>query len=365
MVCIDGVLYGIEGLPIIEPPPQALEESTSNLYEENHRAYTTHVQRKKSAHASRGTRKRSTRSIATEDINMPLQTLEPPQLAITDDFISSMASEILTEQDNEDTSADAHLLEMVKRRRLAEGGIMGRIDASWVDEPPKSKKKKKHPSLYVPATSQWHIDFGTVRLPSDPVHPDPSECFGCGYEDTDSQATVVYAEKWNRLLTKFTECCANSCAPSVMARDLHDLFVKDFVAQMIADRVDNASTAAISWSPYKLLYHFFFHNRDTNISASNKLAWIHELQRTIVENQLYKESKVTGRRVARDSGMKKLDMAFKMELPWIKVNPNEMAFSTQSRRINPTSVSLLSSRVRTVQAVAEQRRAVRNPWAPR
>lgn len=258
-----------------------------------------------------------------------------------------------------DAAIEEAMMEAVKRRRLMEGGSMGRADADWVDEPPK-KSKQTGRSYWVPSIDKWHEDFGHVRVSTDPVHPSPLECFGCGYEDTNSEANAIYAEKWNRLLTKFTECCANSSSPAVMARDLHDLFVRDFVSQMVTDNIENAHVIARNWTPYKMLYHMFFHNRDTNIAASNKIAWLHELQRTIVENELYKEHAVTGRRKVCKKGLKKLDTALKMELPWVKLKPDEMGFSVPRRQVNPNSISLLSSRVKQIEASRLAR--YNNPW---
>lgn len=236
---------------------------------------------------------------------------------------------------------------------------MGRYDAHWVDEPPK-KSKKHGRSYWVPSIDRWHEDFNSIRTAEDPVHPVASDCFGCNYEDGESEANSIYAEKWNRLLTKFTECLANSVAPSVIARDMHDLFVRDFVAQMVEDNIDNAGSVATVWTPYKLLYHLLFHNRDTVIAASCKIAWMHELQRTIVENELYKEHAVTGRRTASMKSMKKLDLAMKMELNWVRLKQDEMAFSVARRRIAPDSVSLVSNRVKKVQATGNTR--VQTRW---
>ena len=236
---------------------------------------------------------------------------------------------------------------------------MGRYDAHWVDEPPK-KSKKHGRSYWVPSIDKWHEDFNSIRTAEDPVHPVARDCFGCNYEDGESEANSIYAEKWNRLLTKFTECLANSVSPSVIARDMHDLFVRDFVAQMVEDNIDNAGSVAAVWTPYKLLYHLLFHNRDTVIAASCKIAWMHELQRTIVENELYKEHAVTGRRIPTNKGMKKLEMAMKMEMPWVRLKQDEMAFSVARRRISPDSVSLVSNRLQKVQAAGNTR--VQTRW---
>lgn len=258
-----------------------------------------------------------------------------------------------------DAAIEAAMLDSVKRRRLLEGGPTGRSDAYWVEEPPKKTKAAR--SFWIPAIDKWHEDFNHIRLPTDPIHPTPTECFGCGYEDEETQACPVYAEKWNRLLLKFRECCANSSSPSVIARDLHDLFMRDFVVQLSMNSVENARSVARNWSPYKMLYHLFFHNRDTSIAASNKLAWIHEMQRTIVEQELYKEHAITGRRKVCKKGLKKFDMALKMELPWVKLRPDEMGFSVAKRRIDAPSITLLADRMKKTHTSTVTRTL--NPWA--
>lgn len=267
------------------------------------------------------------REITTVETN-EAETLFPE--GTTQEFICAGQPE----QGNE---ADAEVTEKILKYKesLAAEHDSKPKDMDWADECLPSKTKP----IMIPKTDPWYTELSKLREEGEPEVP--VKCFGCRFEEHES-SHVINASMWNNLINAFVKGlpnCGNICE---LGRELFIVFEKGVLVKYTAGTKYESQKL---WTPYGLMYHFFYHNTIPQIRQSVLIARSQTLVNSIFENELYQTIADSGRVITSMDAIKKLTLAIELEFKLRRTDAEKLCFSTKKFGFDSsTSMSLLNSR---------------------
>jgi hypothetical protein len=273
--------------------------------------------------------------ITTVETNQSADTIFPE--GSTQEFICPSNNTNQQQQQEQTPEADAETTEKILRYKesLASEYSAPPKDINWADECLPSKSKP----VIVPKTDPWFSELSKLREEGEPEVP--TKCFGCCFEEHESDH-VINASMWNNLINAFVKGLPNCGNIYELGKELYIVFEKGVLVKYTAGtRYENKKL----WSPYGLMYHFFYHNTIPQIRQPMLIARTQTLVNTIIENELYYVNTDGGRVLSNMDAIKKLSMAVDLEFKLRRTDPEKLSFSTKKFGFDSSSsLSLLNSK---------------------
>lgn len=218
-----------------------------------------------------------------------------------------------------------------RQKRLRDGGVVRDVD--WATE-----RVAKTP-VWVPVMEPWKMELERLRHETEPVNP--TDCFGCAFEEYESR-NAVNAARWNVLLAAFLNNLSNCGSMYNLGLELYEIFQTNVLQQLVSEQSDEAERV---WSPYGLMYHFLYHNASPQIRMHILITRTQSIVNTILEHEIYELNLHSGRLRVDSNGLKKLKSATEIESQLRKIKPEELPFSTKRFQLSTENLSLLNTRI--------------------
>ncbi len=252
-----------------------------------------------------------------------------------DDLFDELAEE---EEDGEDEPVEP--TSPVRKRKRVDGGSSR--DCDWPQERMSEQELmnikqswkfvEKNNLQWTPRLSPWDDDLERLRQEEEEVNP--NYCWGCTYEDT--RIGTIFSERWNTMMDLFKN--------GLKAGKLYTLTMeiyKYFVSHVLLNPKD-AVTMGVS--PYSLMRHLLFHNKDPEIRIFVLLSRVQAITDKHVSENMIEEHVTTGHeRVIADS-IAVLDKLIKLEMCLMKSNPDKMLFRNKSRKLPQGNYPLINAK---------------------